>query len=78
MSGTTWVSFKFTGKVYVGSIKLRTIHKAGHWWLMPVILPTQEAEIRRIKVPSQSRKIVPILKKTITKKGWWSGSRCRP
>jgi hypothetical protein len=23
---------------------------AGHWWLTPVILPTQEAEIRRIVV----------------------------
>jgi hypothetical protein len=25
---------------------------AGHWWLMPVILATQEAEIRRITVRS--------------------------
>jgi hypothetical protein len=27
--------------------------KAGHQWLMPVILATQEAEIRRIIVQSQ-------------------------
>jgi hypothetical protein len=23
---------------------------AGHWWLIPIILATQEAELRRIKV----------------------------
>jgi hypothetical protein len=28
------------------------------WWLIPVILTTQEAEIRRILVQSQPRKIV--------------------
>jgi hypothetical protein len=40
----------------------------------PVIKTTQEAEIRRITVQSQHRQIVH---ETITKKGWWSGSRCR-
>jgi hypothetical protein len=42
-------------------------------WLTPVILATQEAEIRRISVRHQ-----PYLrkkKKKITKQGWWSGSR---
>jgi hypothetical protein len=29
--------------------------EAGHWWLIPVILATQEAGIRRIKVRSQLR-----------------------
>jgi hypothetical protein len=38
---------------------------AGHQWLTPIILATQEAEIRRIVVQSQSGQIVlrdPILK----------------
>jgi hypothetical protein len=29
------------------------------WWLTPVIIATQEAEIRRIEVRSQPRQIVP-------------------
>jgi hypothetical protein len=32
--------------------------EAGHLWLTPVILVTQEAEIRRIKVQSQPGQIV--------------------
>jgi hypothetical protein len=32
--------------------------RAGHRWLTPVILATQEAEIRRITVPSQPAQIV--------------------
>jgi hypothetical protein len=28
------------------------------WWLTPIILATQEAEIRRIEVQSQPRQIV--------------------
>jgi ribulose bisphosphate carboxylase small subunit len=45
----------------------------------PVILATQEAEIRI--VADQPWQIVfEILsqRKPITEKGWWSGSRCRP
>jgi hypothetical protein len=30
-----------------------------HWWLTPVILPTQEADIRRIVFQSQPGQIVP-------------------
>jgi hypothetical protein len=32
--------------------------KTGRWWLMPIILITQEAEMRRIMVQSQSWQIV--------------------
>jgi hypothetical protein len=52
-----------------------------HWWLTPIILATQKAEIRRIVAQSQLWQIVCKTlswKKKITKKGWWSGSRCRP
>jgi hypothetical protein len=50
---------------------------AGHRWLTPVILATQEAEIRRITVRSQPWQAV---RKTLYRKkkrggGWWSGSR---
>jgi hypothetical protein len=34
---------------------LQDIHAAGHQWLTPVILATQEAEIRRIMAQSQSQ-----------------------
>jgi hypothetical protein len=42
-----------------------------HWWLTPVIISTQEAEIRRITVQSQTRansSLDPILKKPIEKR----------
>jgi hypothetical protein len=45
---------------------------------MLAILATQEAEIRRIMVQSQSRGNSSqdlISDKPLTKKGWWSGSK---
>jgi hypothetical protein len=62
---------------------LTTTHStyAGCRWLTPVILATQEAEIRRITVRSQPGKIVlrdTILKEPFTKKGWWSALGYRP
>jgi hypothetical protein len=36
---------------------VRNLVLAGGWWLTPVILATQEAEISRIKVPSQPQEI---------------------
>jgi hypothetical protein len=52
------------------------------WWLPPVILATQVAEIRRIAVQSQTGQIVHETlsreKKKSQKKGWWNVSRYRP
>jgi hypothetical protein len=39
-------------------LRLSKITLAGHQWLTPVILATQETEIKRIGVPSQPRQIV--------------------
>jgi hypothetical protein len=52
---------------------------ARHWWLTPVILATQEAEIRRIAIRSQlGQTVCEILsRKTLNKKSWWSDTRCR-
>jgi molybdopterin converting factor small subunit len=54
---------------------------AWHFWFTPVILATQEAEIRRIVVQSHLWQIVPETlsqKYPSQKKGWGSGSRRRP
>jgi hypothetical protein len=32
---------------------VKTLIHVGHWWLTPVILATQEAEIRRFTIQSQ-------------------------
>jgi hypothetical protein len=40
------------------SLKQKTA-EARRWWLTPVILATQEGEIRRIKVQSHPRQVVP-------------------
>jgi hypothetical protein len=47
---------------------------------MPVILATQETEIRKIMIQSQLRQIVHETlsrKYPSQKKGWWNGSRCK-
>jgi hypothetical protein len=36
----------------------KSSRQARHWWFTPVILATQEAEIRRIAVQRQPRHIV--------------------
>jgi hypothetical protein len=53
------------------SVFFKSAKVAGRWWLTPVILVTQEAEIRRITVQSQPGQIVYIsfyLEKTHHKK----------
>jgi hypothetical protein len=56
----------------VGENILRSFLRAGHWWLIPIILANQEAEIGRIKVQRQPGQMVcqtlPVSKKPITKK----------
>jgi hypothetical protein len=50
---------------------------ARHWWITPVILDTQEAEIRRIHSlkPAQANSSQDLISKTSnTQKGWWSGT----
>jgi hypothetical protein len=39
-------------------LKIKRAEGARRWWFMPVILATEEAEIRRIVVRSQPRQIV--------------------
>jgi hypothetical protein len=50
---------------------LKILKLAGRQWLTPVILTTQEAEIRRIVIGSQPGQIVPetLSRKTLHKKG---------
>jgi hypothetical protein len=43
---------------YIGRNCLKKVQIARCWWLTPVLLPTQEAEIRRITVRSQPGQIV--------------------
>jgi hypothetical protein len=47
--------------VWVKSMRTmsKTKYKARSWWVTPVILATQEAEIRRTSVQSQPRQMVP-------------------
>jgi hypothetical protein len=41
------------GKLIAMSANIKKSGLTGHWWLTPVILATQEAEVRRITVQNQ-------------------------
>jgi hypothetical protein len=58
----------------------KTALKVRCWWLMPVSLASQEAEIRRVTVWGHLGKILcetPSQKYSTQKKGWWSDPSCR-
>jgi hypothetical protein len=46
------------GKRHESQPKKTKLKQAGLWWLTPIMLATQEAEMRRIRVQSQHRQIV--------------------
>jgi hypothetical protein len=45
-------------RVHWGILQGKKSFSAGHRWLTPIILPTQEAAIRKIEVQSQPGQIV--------------------
>jgi hypothetical protein len=55
-------------------------HPAGRRWLSPVIPATQDRDQKDCGLkPARANSLRdPNSKKSIQKKGWWSGSRCRP
>jgi hypothetical protein len=72
---------KHTKTIFKKSEILQNSFLAGHWCLTPVILATQEADIRRIEVQSCPGKqfVRAYVEKTQHKKqGWQIGPRCRP
>jgi hypothetical protein len=68
-----------TQYIILNEIVIKLPVRAGHQWLTPIILATQEAEISRIEAGSQPREIVqdPISKYPTQKKGCQSDSSGR-
>jgi hypothetical protein len=64
--------FRILRSLHISCFPAKKTNSAGRWWLTPVILVTQEAEIRRIMVRSQPGQIVlqdPTSKTPNTKRG---------
>jgi hypothetical protein len=77
MSGTDKTLLYLTFRTMMGSHMRKT--ESASQVVYYYNLSYSEAEIRRIMVCRRPRQIVlwnPIMKKPITKKDWWSGSRC--
>jgi hypothetical protein len=56
-------------------MRIKNEHKPGTSGFIPLILATQEADVRRTAVRSQHKQLVrPYFESINTKKGWQSGS----
>jgi hypothetical protein len=81
-SRVTLISLASIRPLFPFPTRAKEIIQAGHRCLTPIILATQEAEIRRIEVQSQPTQIVHnnLSQKNSSQKikGWNSGPKCRP
>jgi hypothetical protein len=79
-----WYENFYCDYLHVIELALMSFHETRHRWLTLVILTTQEAESQEdcgsklAQANSLQDPISEKKKKPFTKKGWWSGSKCRP
>jgi hypothetical protein len=76
----TYLYWRIKERMEVFTQKIKNKFQAESQWLTPIILATQEAEIKTMAVRSWPRQTVwetLSRKKTFTKKGHWSGSKYR-
>jgi hypothetical protein len=80
--GDKWIDLITSGCVSVSHTcvvkpQLKQSHKAGHWWLMPIIIAAWKAEIRKIVFPGllgDKSLCVPMS----MGKSWLVGHSCNP